>query len=419
MDSSTSIQLIFLLLLLCLSAFFSSAETALTTVNRHKIRAFKDDGDKRADIVLKLIDNPGKLLSTILIGNNIVNLSASSLATSIAIKLLGSVGAGIATGILTFLILIFGEITPKTYATLNSESMSLSIAKVIYLLTIILTPVIAIVNTLSKGLLFLLRIDPEQSNNIMTEREFLTIVDVSHEEGVIEEEEKDMINNVVDFGDSFARDIMIPRIDATVVPVTIGLDELKETFAECLFSRIPVYEDEKEHIVGIIYLRDLYMYEMKDLGKDAFDIRKVMREPFFTYEMRKTSALLATMRKNSVSFAIILDEYGSMSGLVTLEDLLEEIVGEIRDEYDEEEMLSLVQVGERDYQVDGAMKLDDLNDYLKLDITSEDFDSVGGKIIELLDKLPKKGSVAECDQCIFHVISMDKHRVDRVQITLK
>lgn len=418
MDSSTSIQLLFLLLLLILSAFFSSAETALTTVNRHKIRSKKEDGDKRADTVLKLIDNPGKLLSTILIGNNIVNLSASSLATSIAIKIFGSVGAGIATGILTFLILIFGEITPKTYATLNSEQMSLAIARIIYILTIVLTPVIVIVNTLSSGLLVLFHIDPAKSKDVMTERELRTIVDVSHEEGVIEKEEKDMINNVVDFGDSLARDIMIPRIDTTVIPVTISYQELKETFANCQYSRLPVYEDEKDHIVGIVYLRDLFRYYMSH-KEGPFDIRKLMRDPFFTYEMRKTSVLLAEMRKSSISFAIVLDEYGSMSGLVTLEDLLEEIVGEIRDEYDEDEALNFIQIGEKDYLVDGAMKLDDLNDLLKLDIDSEDYDSVGGKIIELLDKLPKKGSVAVCEQCIFHVLSVERHRVDKVQITLR
>lgn len=418
MDPSTSIQLVFLAILLVLSAFFSSAETALTTVNRHKMRALADDGNARAVVVLKLIENPGKLLSTILIGNNIVNLSASSLATSLAIKLWGNVGAGIATGILTFLILIFGEITPKTYATLNSENMSLFYARVIYLLTIVLTPCIVVVNTLSSGLLMLLHIDPSQSNKVMTEKELRTIVDVSHEEGVIEEEEKDMINNVFDFGDQLAKEIMIPRIDITFASLDSSYEELVQIFMEDQYSRLPVYDDSKEKVIGIVNLKDVYFYRLKH-PKETFTVDKVMRQPFFTYETQKIAALMNEMREKSISFAIVLDEYGATAGLITLEDLVEEIIGEIRDEYDSDEAEQCKPLSDREFIVDASMKIDDFNDLVDLELESEDYDSIGGKIIELLDHLPKEGEVAETEEVIFRVMSTDKQRIDKVHVTLK
>lgn len=400
-----------------LSAFFSSAETALTTVNRHRIRSLEEDGVSRASLVLKLIDNPGKLLSTILIGNNIVNLSASSLATTLAIKMLGSVGAGIATGILTVLILIFGEITPKTYATIKSESLSLFYAPIIYGLTIILTPVISIVNRLSSGLLMIMRIDPSQSKKIMTEKELRTIVDVSHEEGVIEEDEKEMINNVFDFGDLCAREIMIPRIDIEFAPVDISYEDLLQIFMNGRHSRLPVYDDTKEKVIGIVYLRDLFFYHTKH-SDEAFDLRNIMRTPYFTYETQNISTLMAEMRTESISFAIVLDEYGATAGLLTLEDLVEEIIGEIRDEYDKAESDQFHMLTENSYVVEGSMKLDDLNDLLKLDIDSEDYDSVGGKIIELLDHIPKQGECAVFENVTFQVIKANKHRIDKVLVTV-
>ena len=418
LDPSTSIQLVFLIILLMLSAFFSSAETALTTTNRHKMRSLAEEGDSRATLVLKLIENPGKLLSTILIGNNIVNLSASSLATSLAITLWGSVGAGIATGILTFLILIFGEITPKTFATLKSESISLLYARIIYMLTIILTPVIAIVNTLSSGLLFLLHIDPKQSNKVMTEKELRTIVDVSHEEGVIEEDEKEMINNVFDFGDLLAKEVMIPRIDITFAPVDISYNDLIQIFMEEQFSRLPVYDDTKEKVIGIVNLKDLYFYRIEH-PEEEFNLRNIMRTPFFTYETQKISTLMSKMREESISFAIVLDEYGATAGLITLEDLIEEIIGEIRDEYDAEEAEHFKVLSEQQYVADASMKLDDLNDLLDLTIDSEDYDSIGGKIIELLDHLPEPGETAETEEVTFKVLSADKRRIEKVLITLK
>ena len=244
MDSSDAIQLAVLLLLLGLSAFFSSAETALTTVNKIRVLTLVEEGDKRALRLQKVLDEPSKMLSAILIGNNIVNMSLSSLGTVIATKAFGSAGAGIATGILTFLVLVFGEITPKTCATLSAEKLSLRFAGVVYTWMQIATPLIFIINAFSMGVLKLLRVDPNKRNDIYTEDEIRTIVEVSHQDGAIESEERKMINNVFDLDDHQAKDIMVPRVDMTFLNVNATYEETIEVYRENLFTRLPVYEEQ-------------------------------------------------------------------------------------------------------------------------------------------------------------------------------
>ncbi|MDD5935654.1 MAG: hemolysin family protein [Clostridiales bacterium] len=415
MDPSVATKLIVLLILLALSSFFSSAETALTTVNKLRIRTMVEEGVKRASVVSKLIEDPGKMLSAILIGNNVVNLSASSLATSLAIEQLGNKAAGIATGILTLLILIFGEITPKTLATIHAEKLALVYAPIINLLTQVLTPVIFIVNKLSLILLLALRVDPKKKTATMTENELRTIVDVSHEEGVIESEERKMITNVVDFGDSLAKDIMVPRIDMAYATIDMTYSELLEVFREEKYSRLPVYSEEKLDIIGIINLKDVFFFRDDE---SKFHIKDYMREPYYTYEFKKTSELLGEMRKDSISMAIVLDEYGATAGLITIEDLLEEIVGEIRDEYDEDEEDIITQIGDHEYIADGSAKLDEINEYMNLRLESEDYDSIAGHIIHLLDHLPEEGEQIKENNVTFTVSKVDKNRIDKVHILI-
>lgn len=415
MDTDGVIQCISLVLLLVLSAFFSSAETALTTVNRMKLRSLADDGNKHARTALKLLERPAKMLSTVLILNNVVNISASSLATTLALKLWGNKAVAAMTGVLTLLILIFGEITPKTLASLYSERLSLYYGGIILFLSRILTPVIFIIDKLSNGLLRLFHIDADSARTAMTEYELRTIVDVSHEDGVIESEERQMIYNVVDFGDSLAKDIMIPRIEMSCVSSDATYEELKEVFFEEKYTRIPVYEDSTDNIIGIVNMKDVLFLE--DL--EHFQIRNIMREANFTFEYKKTSELMMEMRENSISMILVLDEYGATVGLVTLEDLLEEIVGEIRDEFDEDEKDLIQPIGEREYLVEGSLKLDDINDALELSLDSEDYDSIGGLIIEKLDRLPEAGESVELDDgTILQVMEMDKNRIDKVKMTL-
>lgn len=415
MDSSDAIQFLALIILICLSAFFSSAETSMTTVNKIRIQSLAEQGDKRAKILLTVIEDSGKLLSTILIGNNIVNISASSLATALTMRLFGNAAVSISTGILTLLVLIFGEITPKTMASLYSEKMALSYARIIHLLMFLLTPVIFLINKLAKGVLTLLRVDDSVKGNTITEHELRTLVNVGHEEGVIEKEERQMIYNVFDFGDSQAQDVMVPRIDVSFADVNSSYEDLIGLFREEKHTRFPVYEETTDNIIGIVNVKDLLLTDQKD-----FTLRKILRDAYFTYEYKKTSELLMEMKENSVSFAVVLDEYGATSGIITLEDLVEEIVGDIHDEYDVEEEDDLTEIiPGKEYLALGSARLDDLDEVLHLNIESDDYDSIGGYIIEQLDRFPEKGESVTAQSGIRLVVDkIERNRIESVHIYL-
>ncbi len=419
METDSSIQLIAIIVMVLLSAFFSSAETALTTVNRHRLRALAEAGSKSAKKVLNLVENPAKMISAILIGNNIVNIGASSLTTTFVTEKFGNAYIGAATGILTLVVLLFGEITPKTLATLYNEKISLLYVHIVAPLTTILTPVIWIVNKLSAFIFFVMRIDQNKAKEQMTEGELRTIVDVSVEDGVIEKEEKSMINNVVDFGDSKAKDVMIPRADMALVSVDATFDEVFELFNEEHYSRLPVYDDNKDSVIGILYMKDLFLYQNRvDKKKQGFSVKDIMREPYFVYEYQKTSSIMAEMRERFVSLAIVLDEYATAVGLITIEDLIEEIVGEIRDEFDMDELETVTKLEENRYEIDASMKLGDLEDSIGIRLESENYDSLGGYVIELLDHLPTEGETVKKDGITLKVVSMDKNRIDRVAILI-
>ncbi|MCD8217149.1 MAG: hemolysin family protein [Clostridiales bacterium] len=414
MDPDVAIPILVLILLLALSAFFSSAETALTTVSKISMKTLAEEGDKRAQLVLRVTDNSQKMLSAILIGNNLVNISASSLATVVAVRLLGNAAAGISTGVLTVLVLIFGEISPKTVATIRSEKLSLRYSRVIWIWMNVLTPVIFIINLLASGFLRLLNVDPNEKNSVMSERELRTVLELSQESGVIEPEEEEMINNVFDFGDTVAEDVMVRRIDMTFVHIDATYDEVLEVFAEDKFTRLPVYEDTTDNVVGILNMKDLLLCD-----KEHFSVHALMREPYFTHTHKNTADLLIAMRKNHISIAIVLDEYGMTDGLITMEDLIEEIVGEIRDEFDEDEVELLQQISEREYLVEGQMQLDDLNEALNLHLESEDYDSVGGYMIGMLDRLPKVTDAITTPEGVYmQVWTKEKHRIVKIYVRI-
>lgn len=415
MKTGDIIQLAVLVLFLLLSAFFSSAETALTTANRIRMRTLAEEGNKRAVRVLAITGNSGKMLSAILIGNNVINLSASSIATSLALRLFGSVAAGIATGILTLLILIFGEISPKTIATIHADEIALAYAGTIDFVVKLFTPLIFIVNSLTMLFLKLLHIDANAKKRGMTEDELRTIVDVSHESGVIESDEHEMINNLFDFTDSEAKEIMIPRIDMTFLPVEATYQEVLETYREVRYTRYPVYENSNDYVIGILNIKDLLLCQ----DQSRFSIRDIMRKPFFTYERKNTAELFSQMQESSINVAVVVNEYGTTAGLVTLEDLLEEIVGEIHDEYDYNEEEDVFAINEREYLILGSMNLEDLCDDLNIHLESEDYDSVGGYLLELLDHLPQEGESATApDGTVLRVDKMDKNRIEKVYLKL-
>lgn len=414
MDPSDVIRFLILLILLVLSALFSSAETALTTVNRIKMRSLAEEGTRHADLVLQLTEHSGKMLSAILIGNNIVNLTAASLATSLAYQFGGHMVA-IASGILTLLILIFGEIMPKTMATLHAERMSLFYAPTVSVYMKLMTPVIFVINGLSRGILFLFRVHADPGSRSMTENELRTIVEVSHEDGVIESDEREMIYNVFDLGDARAKDVMVPRVHVTFADIDSSYQELIEIFREDKFTRLPVFEGTTDNVVGTINMKDLLLYD----NSREFHIRDILREAYFTYEYKSISELLVEMRQASLNIAIVLDEYGETAGLITLEDILEEIVGEIHDEYDDNEEEFIRQISPSEYVVEASINLEELNDRLGLDLSSESYDSLGGFIIELLDRFPEKNDAITTEDGIRMVVeSLDKNRIEHVRLFL-
>lgn len=415
MDTPGVIQLVCIVVLLILSAFFSSAETSLSTVNRVRIRSLAEEGNKSALRVEKILSNYSKMLSTILVGNNIVNIAASSLATTLTIQLGFEAYVGIATGILTILVLLFGEITPKTWAMLNAEKIALAYSKIISVLMFLFTPVIVLIDFLSKGILRIMRIDPNKKISTMTESELRTYVEVSHEDGVIETEEREIIYNVFDFSDALTKDIMIPRINMVSVSIDATYDELLEIFRESMYTRIPVYQDEKDKIVGFVNIKDLLLIK----NTSSFAISDIVREAYYTYEFKKSADLLLELKEQATNVAFVLNEYGATVGMITLEDLLEEIVGEIRDEYDADEAELIQQIDDKTYLIEGSMKLDDINNTIHTHLSSEDYDSVGGIIIECLDRLPVDGEEVTLDNgIVLKVQGIEQNRISKVLMTL-
>ena len=401
-------------MLLGLSGFFSSAETAFISSNQIKLKTLAAKGSKNALLVLKIMEKPEKMLSAVLIGNNIVNLSASALATTVIIKLFGNAAIGVATGMLTFLILIFGEITPKSLASKKPESMSLVYAAPIYALMFILTPAIVTINLASGFVLKLLGAGNAPRQDIMTEEELRTIVDVSHEEGVIENEERKIINNVFDFAEVLAKDVMIQRIDMVLINIEAGYEEAIEIYRQERYTRLPVYEGNTDNIVGVINVKDLLLHK----SEKKFNIRDYMRKPFFTYEYKKIAELLLQMKKSYANIAVVLDEYGMTAGMITMEDILEEIVGEIRDEYDIDEEESFKKIGKDVYLLDGSVKLDEINEKLGTDLNMEDYESIGGFVMGQLEHLPKVREGVRTEGVRLTVEKMDKARIDKVRLEI-
>ena len=413
MDSPGPIQIVTLIILIFLSGFFSSAETAFVSCNKARIRSLADDGNKKAARVLRILEKGSKLLSTVLIGNNIVNLTASAISTMLATEYFG-IPVGIMTGILTFVILIIGEVVPKTWATVSADKMAMLYSGIIEILMIVFTPFILIVNGVAKAILFIMRIDADGKTDAITEDAIKTYVDVSHEDGEIEPEERDMIYNLFDFTDHVAKDIMIPKVRMVSIDVDSKYDEVLAVFKEYMYTRLPVYEGEKEHIIGVINMKEFIGLERKN-----FKVRDIMRKAYFTHEFKKTQDLLAQMRKETFNIVFVLSEYGTVEGMITLEDLLEELVGEIRDEFDEDEKELIQKKEDGKYLVEGALSIDDFNEAVGTSLSSEEYDSMGGIVIEHLDHMPEDGDEVTLDDgTVLKVVGMDQNRIVEVEITL-
>jgi putative hemolysin len=407
-------QILVLILLLGCSAFFSASETALMSLSKIRLRHMIEEKIKGADKVEKLVENSSRLLGTILVGNNIVNILASSLATAIAIKLWPDGGVGIATAVMTVLVIIFGEITPKSLAAQNSESISLKVSKPISILIILLKPVVTITTYIANGIIKLLGGKTNKNQPYITEDELRTIVDVSEEEGVLEVEEKEMIYNVFEFGDLQVKDVMAQRVDIIALEQSSTFEEAMEVIKREQFSRIPVYKETIDNIVGILNVKDL-LFIHADESKEAFSLERYMRDPYYTFEFKKITDLFRDMKKDKNHMAVVLDEYGGTVGIVTIEDLIEEIVGDISDEYDEDES-EIDVIKEDEYLVSGSIRLDEINDLIGTAIESEEFDSVGGFIIGQLGRFPETSEEIEYDSIKFRIEDIDKNRIKKVRI---
>ncbi|MBC8589841.1 HlyC/CorC family transporter [Lachnospiraceae bacterium NSJ-29] len=412
MDPEAMWKTILLVICLFFSGIFSASETALMSLSKIRVKQMVENKEKGADRINKLLSDPSKLLSAILIGNNIVNIGASSLLTSLAIDYYGSTGVGIATGVMTLLILIFGEITPKSLAAQNSEKVSLRLSGLIRIVTIIFSPAIFVLTRITNMIIKIMGGDVNKHQPFITQEELKTIVNVSHKEGVLEGEEKEMIYNVFDFSDSQARDVMTPRTDMVAIDINLPYEDMINIFKQEQYSRIPVYEDTIDNIIGILYVKDLLF--LQD-NKTKFDLKGYLREPYFTYEFKSTKQLFEEMRTDRIHMAIVLDEYGGTEGLVTIEDLIEEIVGEIEDEYDKE-INEIEVIKEDEYLVYGNVKIDVINELIGTSIESEDFDSIGGFIIGVLGNFPEAKETIEYDNIKFIVESINRNKIEKVRI---
>ena len=415
MDSAQIMNIISLIILLILSSLFSCSETAFLSVSKIKIRTLAEEGNKKAKLVESLLDDQDRLLSAILVGNNLVNIGASSLTTATIMAIFGD-GAqtvAIATGVVTLCILIFGEITPKSLATQNADKLVFALAPFIRFVCVITKPVVFVLNIITGFIIKLLGGNQEHGPSL-TEEELKTIVTVGHEEGVLEKEEKEMIHNVFEFGETEIKEIMTPRIHVESLPDDCTYDELMNVYHDAQYSRYPIHDESFDEIIGVLNMKDLLFI---DIDKEHFDVKKYMRETFVVYEFNQVNDVFASMRKEHATLAIVLDEYGVMSGIVTFEDIVEEIVGEIDDEYDDASD-DIVKINDHEYLVDGSLNLNEVNDEIDTHFESEDFESIGGLVLGEFSGVPKIKDKIEFPGVTIIIEKMHKNRIELLRLII-
>lgn len=416
MDPSQIVNIVVFIILICLSSFFSCTETAFLSANKIRMRNLAEEGDRRAKKVEKLLSNTDRLYSSILVGNNLVNIGASSLTTSIVISIFGNSASLVAaaSGVVTLLILVFGEITPKTFATKNADRIALFMSGFVSFICFIFTPVVFLLNIIT-GFIIKLLGGNKDNGPTMTEEDLKTIVTVGHEEGVLEEEEKEMIHNVFEFGETEIKEIMTPRINVDSIPDDCSYQELMEIYKRGQFSRYPVHSESFDEIVGVLNVKDLLFF---NIDPDEFEVKDYMRDTFVVYEFNEVGDVFAAMRKEHVSLAIVLDEYGVMSGIVTFEDIVEEIVGEIDDEYDDEDDDMIIKLSENEFLIDGSLNLNEVNDKVGTDFDSEDFESIGGLVLGEVSGVPEIDEEVQIDNVLFRIVKMHKNRIAQLKVTI-
>lgn len=417
MDTRSGLEVALLATLLGLSAFFSLCEASLTSINRLRLKKLRDNGIKGADTVSKVLERPERMFSTILIGGNLVDISTTSLATALAIRHFGNTVAVViwATLATTVLIVILGEVTPKTLAVLYPESIGLRLSGAVRLLTIAFTPLVAVLNRTTLLILRLLGANPNINKDEITEQDLRAIIDIGHEQGVIEQKARDMFANVFEFSASTAFDVMTPRTDIRAVSTGATAEQVRQAFEQDKYSRMPVYEENIDNIIGVIHLKDFVFPEAFSDKEPGAWLSSIMRRPHFTYDNQPIGQLFSLMREKRSPFAVVLDEYGGTSGIVTLEDIVAKIVGAMGDEYEDDEYCAQP-VSENEFLVDGSTILEDANAIMGTALESEEFESVGGYVIGKLGRIPEIGASFEYAGLCFTVTAMDKNRILEILI---
>ncbi|WP_408954861.1 hemolysin family protein [Natroniella sp. ANB-PHB2] len=408
-----SIELVLLFILLILSAFFSGAETALMSVNKVEIRHLRQEGDLKAKIVDELLNRPDKLLITILIGNNLVNIAASSIATALATEAFGDKGVGIAIGAVTLFVLIFGEITPKSFANKEATLFSMKVARYIQICYYLLAPLIKPLTFLTNFMMRRNEDDSIDKKSFVNEDKIRKFLAVGEREGTIESDEKKMINSIFEFDDTLVKEIMVPRIDMICVEINDTSEKLIDIIIDKGFSRIPVYNETIDNIVGVVYAKDLLLLLKKE--KFEADIKEIMRPAYYIPATKEVDSLLSELRKEKIHMAIVLDEYGGTDGLVTIEDLLEEIVGDIQDEYDKETKL-IKEIDKGEILVDGRVDIDEINELLEIDLPEEDYETISGFILSKLGYVPDEGEEIEYQNLKVVVQKIVRRRISEVRL---
>ncbi len=404
--------------MIILSAFFSASETAFSSVNLIRLRQYAEEGRSGAKKALNVAERFDEVLLAILIGNNVVNLASASIATVVATEVLhlGASSAAIATAVMTILIIIFGEILPKSYAKENSEQFSLMVGSTYYFLIIIMKPLIKIFMVLKELVAKLYRKKDEEPS--VTEDELNVIIDTMEEEGVLQQDEVEMLQSVLDLSETFVKDIMTPRVDVVAVSIHDSNEEIKNVFLEEKYSRIPVYDESRDNIVGILYERDLFSAIIEKGSVDKVSVSEIMRDPMYVSYTMRVSDLLTRLQFEKQHLAIVADEYGGTAGLVTMEDVLEEVVGEIYDEHDEEEQL-IVKKNDSLYEVKADIELDELFDVMDVELDiPEDAYSLGSWMYSKIEDIPNIGDMYQYHHLVFTIIEVEDRRIKRVKIEL-
>ncbi len=410
-------QLFLLVALIALSAFFSASEIALLSLTKVNLHRMAKEKVRNCERVIKLLEDPNKLLITILIGNNLVNVSASALATSIGMFLFGSLGIGIAIGMMTFLILLFGEILPKSYAIHNKERFAIVSAGPLFFMQRVQSPLIRFMAyILNKFMDYYGLSDSERS--LVTEEEVKSAVVVGMEEGAIDPEEKEMIHNVFEFDDTEVKDVMVPRTNMCCLKKSAGIQDVLKFLDKTNFSRIPVYEGSRDKIIGILYAKDLLKYVGKDT--DSIVLANIVKPALFVPEAKKIDELLKEFKQKKVHLAIAVDEYGGVTGLVTLEDLLEELVGEIYDETDVSKNM-IRKVDKDTFMIEGGAEIEDVEKKLKVKLSSDDSDfwTISGLVLDALGRVPVEGEEVKLDKVSIFVEKMDRQKILSLKVLKK